>query len=64
MIIDSSVSNRGMGIFMAFEADSTTPPIIVNSSVGRTREYLTGTEVEGSWPRPPNRAGTGTAMRP
>ena len=31
---------------MAFEADSTTPPIIVNSSVGRTWEYLTGAEVE------------------
>ena len=32
---------------MAFEADSTTPPTIVNSSVGRTREYLTGAEAEG-----------------
>ena len=31
---------------MAFEADSTTPPTIVNSSVGRTREYLTGADVE------------------
>ncbi len=35
-----------MGIFMAFEADSTTPPTIVKSSVGRAREYLTGAEVE------------------
>jgi integrase len=32
---------------MAFKADSTTTPTIVNSSVGRTREYLTGAEVEG-----------------
>ena len=32
---------------MAFEVDSTTPSTIVNSSVGRTREYLTGAEVEG-----------------
>ena len=32
---------------MAFDADSTAPPTIVNSSVGRTREYLTGAEVEG-----------------
>ena len=31
---------------MAFEADSTTPPTIVNSSVGRTREYLTAAEIE------------------
>ena len=31
---------------MAFEADSTTPPIIGNSSVGRTREYLTAAEIE------------------
>ena len=31
---------------MAFEADSTTPPTIVNSSVGRTWEYLTGAEDE------------------
>ena len=31
---------------MAFEADGTTPPTIVNSSVGRTREYLTANEVE------------------
>ena len=46
MYINSSVSNRGMGIFMAFEADGTTPPTIVNSSVGRIREYLTGAEVE------------------
>ena len=45
-IINSSVINQGMGIFMAFEADSTTPPTIVNSSVGRTREHLTGAEVE------------------
>ena len=35
-----------MGVFMAFETDGTTPPTIVNSSVGRTREYLTGAEVE------------------
>ncbi len=45
-IINSSVSTRGMAIFMAFEADSTTPPTIVKSSVGRAREYLTGAEVE------------------
>ncbi len=45
-IINSSAFNQGMGIFMAFEADSTTPPTIVNSSVGRTREHLTGAEVE------------------
>ena len=31
---------------MAFEADGTAPPTIVNSSVGRTREYLTAVEVE------------------
>ncbi len=31
---------------MVFKADSTTPPTLVNSSVGRTREYLTGAEVE------------------
>jgi hypothetical protein len=31
---------------MAFLVDGTTPPIIVNSSVGRTREYLTVNEVE------------------
>jgi integrase len=31
---------------MAFKADSTTTPTIVNSSVGRTREYLTANEVE------------------
>ena len=31
---------------MAFEVDSTAPPTIVNSSVRRTREYLTGAEVE------------------
>jgi Phage integrase family len=31
---------------MAFEADSTAPPTIINSSVGRTRDYLTGAEVE------------------
>jgi integrase len=35
-----------MGIFMAFKADSATTPTIVNSSVGRTREYLTANEVE------------------
>jgi hypothetical protein len=35
-----------MGIFTAFEAGNTTTPTIVNSSVGRTREYLTGAEVE------------------
>jgi type 1 fimbriae regulatory protein FimB/type 1 fimbriae regulatory protein FimE len=35
-----------MGIFMAFKAESTTTPTIVNSSVGRTREYLTANEVE------------------
>ncbi len=45
-IINSSAFNQGMGIFMAFEADSTTPPTIVDSSVGRTREHLTGAEVE------------------
>jgi hypothetical protein len=31
---------------MAFGADGTTAPTIVNSSVARTREYLTGAEVE------------------
>ena len=41
-----SVSNQGMGDSMAFEADSTTPPTIVKSSVARAREYLTGAEVE------------------
>ncbi len=32
MDVNSSVFYQGMGIFMAFEADSTTPPTIVNSS--------------------------------
>ena len=31
---------------MAFKANSTTPPTLVNSSVGRTRQYLTGADVE------------------
>jgi type 1 fimbriae regulatory protein FimB/type 1 fimbriae regulatory protein FimE len=31
---------------MAFTADSASTPTIVNSSVGRTREYLTAKEVE------------------
>jgi len=35
-----------MGTFMVFEAANTTPPTIVNSSVGRTREYLTAAEIE------------------
>jgi hypothetical protein len=36
-----------MGIFIAFEVGGTTSPTIVNSSVARTRAYLTGAEVEG-----------------
>jgi integrase len=35
-----------MGDFMAFTADSALAPSIVNSSVTRTREYLTANEVE------------------
>jgi integrase len=35
-----------MGDFMAFAADSALAPSIVNSSVERTREYLTANEVE------------------
>jgi integrase len=34
------------GGFMAFAIDSTSTPNTVNSSVARTREYLTGAEVE------------------
>jgi hypothetical protein len=46
MRIISSVSNQGWGISMAFAADSALAPSIVNSSVERTREYLTANEVE------------------
>jgi integrase len=35
-----------MGDFMAFAADNALAPSIVNSSVARTREYLTANEVE------------------
>jgi integrase len=35
-----------MGNFMAFAVDSALAPSIVNSSVGRAREYLTANEVE------------------
>jgi type 1 fimbriae regulatory protein FimB/type 1 fimbriae regulatory protein FimE len=35
-----------MGDFMAFSADSALAPSTVNSSVARTREYLTANEVE------------------
>ena len=31
---------------MRLQAEAGTPPTIINSSVPRTREYLTGTEVE------------------
>jgi hypothetical protein len=36
----------GMGIFMAYLIDGASTPNTVNSSVARTREYLTGKEVE------------------
>ena len=42
----SSVGNRGLGIFMAFTVDGASAPNTVNSSVARTREYLTANEVE------------------
>ena len=42
----SSAGNRGLGIFMAFAVDGASAPNTVNSSVARTREYLTANEVE------------------
>jgi hypothetical protein len=46
---------------MAFAVDGASAPNIVNSSVARTREYLTANEVEDLWRPPANRAGTGIA---
>src|SRR5262249_55966002 len=43
---NSSVRSRECGILMAFRAAGRKPPTIVNSSVARTREYLTGPEIE------------------
>ena len=46
MIDSSSVSNPRWGKIMAFAVDAASTPTIVNSSVERTPEYLTGNEVE------------------
>src|SRR6516165_4242640 len=43
---NSSVSDVGRGIFMASKAIGAAAPTIVNSTVARTREYLTNSEVE------------------
>jgi hypothetical protein len=40
MSYSSSVSNAGAGIFMAYLIDGASTPNTVNSSVVRTREYL------------------------
>src|SRR5262245_1963312 len=40
------VSNPRWGKFMAFAVDGASAPNTVNSSVARTREYLTAKEVE------------------
>jgi hypothetical protein len=37
---------RSLQILMRLQAEAGAPPTIVNSSVGRTQEYLTGAEVE------------------
>jgi integrase len=46
MLYFPSVSNPGWGISMAFAVDGAPAPNTVNSSVSRTREYLTAKEVE------------------
>ena len=46
MAYSCTVSNAWMGISMAFLVDGASTPTIVNSSVARTREYLTGNEIE------------------
>ena len=43
----SAVLSQGRGFFfMAFAVDNASAPNIINSSVERTREYLTGPDVE------------------
>src|SRR5262249_48107530 len=46
MSYSSPVSNLGWGKSMAFACDQTSAPNTINSSVARTREYLTAKEVE------------------
>jgi type 1 fimbriae regulatory protein FimB/type 1 fimbriae regulatory protein FimE len=46
MCIISSVVESGWGNFMAFAVASASAPNTVNSSVGRTRDYLTAKEIE------------------
>jgi hypothetical protein len=45
-------AKSGMGNSMAFSVDRASAPTIVNSSVERTREYLTRAEVEKLMERP------------
>ena len=41
-----SIFPQSWAIFMAFAVDGASTPNIVNSSLARTREYLTGNDVE------------------
>jgi hypothetical protein len=45
-IVKLTASKRSREILMRLQAEPGTPQTIVNSSVGRTREYLTGAEVD------------------
>jgi hypothetical protein len=64
MHYSSPVSNLGWRIFMAFAVDGALTPNTVNSSVARTREYLTGKEVVKLIQGLANQASMGTAMPP
>jgi hypothetical protein len=60
----SPVSNPGCGKFMAYLIDGASTPNTVNSSVARTREYLTGKEVEKLMEAARKSSGTGIATPP